>query len=129
MCIEVPQFVPHPSPYSHKRLLAWSRIHGILRKVVEENAVNDDEADQAPLHDANPLVPHGARGFELDASLELALEPELLLLCQLAEIGRPWPAHAKAVACEVEGREGVPLPSEEALEEAQHRVEWRLSDF
>jgi hypothetical protein len=125
MCIEAPQFVPHPRPQSHKWLLAWSGVHRVLREVVEEDAVDSDEADQAPLHDLDPLVPLRSHRLHLDASLELALKPELLLLSQGGELGRPFLSHAEAVAREVEGREGVLMPAEEALEEAQHRIEWR----
>jgi hypothetical protein len=125
MCIEAPQFSPHALPQRLERLLARPRVHGILGEVVEEHAVDGDEADQAPLHDLDPLVPLGADGLDLDAPLELALESELLALRHLAEVGRPLLALGKAVARKVEGRERTLLPTKQAAEETQHRCEWQ----
>lgn len=123
MCIKPSQLVPHPPPYSLEWLLAWPRVHRVLCEVVEQDAVDDDERDDAPGDDLDAIVPLRAHGLVLDAPLELALEAELLALCELGEVGRPLLAHGKAVAREVEGRECVCRPVEETRPEASHGVE------
>src|SRR4051812_8238472 len=59
MCVKPSQHPPHPLPQPLKWLLARPRIHGIFPEVVEQDAVDDDEAYETPLHHLGPLVPHG----------------------------------------------------------------------
>lgn len=120
MCIESPQHFPHLPPQRLERLLARPRVHRVFGEVVEENAVHDDEAYKAPYHDRDLVVPLRTYGLDLEASLELALEAEVLLVRQLAQVGRPLLLCGKAVACEVEGRELGPLAAKEASDESGH---------
>lgn len=126
MCIEAPQHSPHLCPQSLEWLLAWPWIHRVLPEVVEENAVDNDEADHAPLHDLGPLVPRGVDRLGLYATLELALKAKLLLLCQLAKVRWPSLFDLEAVARKVEGRQCVLVASEQAIEELQHCADWRF---
>lgn len=126
MCIETPQHIPHLLSQSSERLLAWPWVHWVFSEVVEEDAIDGDEPDHAPLHNLGPAVPHGLDRLGLDASLELALESELLLLSQLAEIWRPCLFRGKAIAREVEGRQCVFMAAEPPLNESQHRTEIAL---
>ena len=121
MCPQAVPSSPHAVSQAFERLLARSRIHGILGKVVEEDAVDDDEADKVPLDDLGPLLPLRLDGLEAKATLELALEAELLLLGELAEVGRPVLLCAEAVAGEVEGRQvRLGSASEQTREQLEH---------
>ena len=122
MGIEVPEEVPHARPEAFEWLLALAGVHGVLAEIVEEYAPDDNEADQRPLHYLRPLVPHGLDGLRLDAALELPLKAELLLLGEGAEIRRPDLFRGEAIAREVEGREGVLVPAEQAVDELEHGV-------
>jgi len=85
---------------------------------VEEDGIDDDEANEVPLHNLGPPVPLGPDGLQANTALELALEAELLLLGELEEIGRPLLPGAVAVEGEVEGRElRLGGATEEALEQ------------
>lgn len=88
---------------------------------MEEHAVDDHEANEAPLHDLGPLLPLRLDGLEAKATLELALEAELLLLGELAEVGRPVLLCSVAVAGEVEGRQfRLGRASKQAREQLKH---------
>ena len=126
LCVEVAEYCPHLVAQSLERLLAWRRIHWVVCEVVEEDAMHHDEADQAPLHNLGPLVPCRLDRLEPCAPLELALEVELLLLGELAEVRRPSLLCGKSVAGEVEGRELALLPTQQAVDEAHRRHDGRL---
>lgn len=128
MCIESPKHPPHPLPQSLKRLLAWPWIHRVLSEVVEQDTIDEDETDQTPLHHLRPLVPFWPYRLRLDASLELALEPELLLVRQGAQVRRPLFLGWVLVAREVERWQCVLVAAEEAVEETQHGRWLCLSD-
>lgn len=84
---------------------------------MEENSVDDDERDDAPLRNLGPLVPHRLDGLCLNSSLKLALEAKLLLVGELAEGGRPLFFDAEAVARKVKGRQCVFVAAEQAVDE------------
>lgn len=131
MCPESPKLPLKPCPNSLERLLPWSRIHGILGEVMEQNAIHRHKANQAPLHDLCPLVPGWLYRFHSQASLEFALESKLLLFCELPEVRRPLLQNFVAVSREVEGWEiGLRRMAKQSLDELEHcvglkRVRWR----
>ena len=120
MCIEPPKQSPHPFPQSLKHLLARPWIHRVISEVVEQDAIDDDEADQTPLYHLCPLVPLRPYRLHLYAAFELALEPELLLVRQGAQIRRPFLLGWVFVARKVKGWQCVLVAAEKAVEEAQH---------
>lgn len=123
LCIESSEKSPHSLSQAFKRLLAWPWVHRVLSEVVEQDTVDYNETDQTPLHYLCPFVPLRAYRLELDASLEFALEPELLLFCQSAEVRRPLLLDAVLVARKVKGWECILLATEDAIQDAQH-VRW-----
>jgi hypothetical protein len=119
--VEVAQYRPHLVAQSLEWLLAWRGVHWVGREVVEEDAVHNDEADQAPLHNLGPLVPGRLDRLEPRATLEFALKVELLLLGQLAEVRRPCLLCGISIASEVEGRQLALFAAKQAVDEAHRR--------
>ena len=87
---------------------------------MEQDAVNDDEADQTPLHHFGPFVPQWPLRLQLDAPLKFALESELLLFRQGAEVWRPFLLDVVFVARKVKGRQCVLMAAKETIDEAEH---------
>jgi hypothetical protein len=119
--VEVAQYRPHLVAQSLKWLLAWRRVHWVGREIVEEDAVHNNKADQAPLHDFGPLIPGRLDRLQPCATLELALKVELLLLGELAEVRRPYLLRGISIAGEVERRQLALLAAKQAVYEAHRR--------
>ncbi|KAF2263233.1 WD40 repeat-like protein [Lojkania enalia] len=99
------------------------RVSRVVAHVLEEDEPHGKERDQGPLGNLDPFVPCWSNGFELCAALPLALESELLSLCESGEIRRPLLFGLVAVSREVEGRERIRRRApEHAPDDLQHHA-------